>query len=280
MYFDNIIIIGSGKIACDCVVFLHRNNIFLDVIESKISNVSMLRMICKKNEIMYECCEEAAKIKKILLEKIQKVHATLIISANNEYIFSKEIVDRTNVTIINFHYSYLPDYRGMNIPTWVIFNNEKYTGITWHYVNSSVDAGEIIIQKKIELKGNETALDIVKQVMEKGKEAFEEFILSFLNVPFTGRDNTGGNHIYRRKQLPADGILDISKDAEYIIRLLRAYDYGPMNVMPRLKIIVNNEVHEINKYRIKRNDELLWGRENWKEDYLLKKGTYIISLKF
>ena len=148
MYFYNIIIIGSCKIACDCVVFLHRNNIFLDVIESKISNVSMLRMICKKNEIMYECCEEAAKIKKILLEKIQKVHATLIISANNEYIFSKEIVDRTNVTIINFHYSYLPDYRGMNIPTWVIFNNEKYTGITWHYVNSSVDAGEIIIQKK------------------------------------------------------------------------------------------------------------------------------------
>ncbi len=280
MRFDNIIIIGSGKIACDCVEILHKNSIAMDVLESKNSNVSMLRSICKKNEIKYDSCEEAVKIKKWLLDKIENANTTLIISANNEYLFSKDIVDRADVMIINFHYSYLPDYRGMNIPTWVIFNEEKFTGITWHYVNSKVDAGEIIIQKKIELNGSETALDIVKQVMEKGKEAFEEFILAFLIDPLAGKENAGGNHVYRRKQLPADGILDISQDAEYIIRLLRAYDYGPMNVIPRLKIVVNNEVHEISKYRVKKDDNLLWGRENWREDYLFEKGPYTISLKF
>ena len=61
----------------------------------------------------------------------------LIISANNEYIFPAELVKLENVTIINFHYSLLPLYRGVNIPTWVIYNEEKYTGVTWHLCNGS-----------------------------------------------------------------------------------------------------------------------------------------------
>ncbi len=281
MYFDNIILIGSGKIACDCVEILHKNDIALYVLESRNSSISMLRRTCEKNGIDYEYREELSEITKAITDRIQGTRHTLIISANNEYLFPKELIARPEVTIINFHYSYLPDYRGMNIPTWVIYNNEKFTGITWHYVNSGVDAGEIILQKKIELLGAETALDVVKQVMEKGKEAFEEFILSFLETPLEGKKNSmEGGHIYRRKQLPADGILDVSADVQHILRLLRAYDYGSMQVIPRLKVFVGDDVHEVKRYRVKKDDRLILGKDNWKEDFSIKKEAYVIDLKF
>lgn len=280
MYFNNIILVGSGRIACDCVEVLCRNNVSVKVLETQNSMVSMLRDACKKNGISYANETEREEITKKLLSTIIEHEPILIISANNEYLFPKKVLEKVEVTIINFHYSYLPDYRGMNIPTWVIYNNEKYTGITWHYVNDKVDAGDIIVQKKIELHGMETALDIVRAVMEKGKEAFEEFIFSFLDSPIKGKKNYMPEiHEYKRTQLPAEGILDVSLGAEQIIRLLRAYDYGPMEIIPRLKILIDGAMHEIKKYRVIKDDSIFLGKNNWEPDISIKKDSYCIQLK-
>lgn len=57
------------------------------------------------------------------------VPKTLVISANNSVIIPSEICESNTVEIINFHYSFLPDYKGVNIPSWVIFNREELHGI-------------------------------------------------------------------------------------------------------------------------------------------------------
>ena len=50
--------------------------------------------------------------------------------------------------IINIHPSLLPKYKGLNTHQRVIENKEKYSGCTVHFVNSKLDAGKIILQKK------------------------------------------------------------------------------------------------------------------------------------
>lgn len=277
MYFEKILLLGSGKIACDCAQILSEKEIQYNVIESQYSQVSMLKRLCDKLNILYCCEENASKLKEKILENI--VGQTLIISANNEYIFPKEIINLEGVTIINFHYSYLPDYRGMNIPTWVIYNEEKYTGITWHYVNPGIDAGEIIIQKKIPLDGSETALQVVKSVMQQGKAAFEEFIDEFLEEPICGKANEADAiHCYRRKQLPQDGYLDVNAESAQIIKLLRAFDYGPLQIIPKLKIQLEGEEFEIERYRIVVDDQIKMGKQGWISNYSLHRDELDIEL--
>ena len=53
--------------------------------------------------------------------------------------------------VINYHSSTLPLYRGLNSTLWSIFFNEKYTGYTYHYVNSKIDNGKIIFQDKFKI---------------------------------------------------------------------------------------------------------------------------------
>ena len=53
--------------------------------------------------------------------------------------------------VINYHSSTIPLYRGLNSTLWSIFFNEKYTGYTYHYVNSKIDSGKIIFQDKFKI---------------------------------------------------------------------------------------------------------------------------------
>ena len=42
----------------------------------------------------------------------------------------------------------IPKYKGLNTHKRVIENKEKFSGCTVHYVNSKLDSGKIILQKK------------------------------------------------------------------------------------------------------------------------------------
>ena len=128
-------------------------------------------------------------------------------------------------------------------------------------------------RKKL-LNGSETALDIVRQVMEQGRNAFLELILEFMERPISGQPNTmRGVHCYTRRQLPADGFLDVNQDSEYIIRLLRAYDYGPARYIPYLKMRMDADVYDILRYRVTKAGKIIFGVPKWAADYRIEKST-------
>ena len=94
----------------------------------------------------------------------------------------KKLTDLFNCKIINIHPSLLPKYGGkgmygMNIHNLVIKNKEKYSGITIHFVNEEYDSGAIIFQYKYELKKDETAESLAKEIQKIEHSFFPEIIL-------------------------------------------------------------------------------------------------------
>jgi methionyl-tRNA formyltransferase len=57
---------------------------------------------------------------------------------------------------INYHPSLLPKYRGGSAINWAIINGEHQTGVTIHYVDEAVDAGDIILQEKVTITPTDT----------------------------------------------------------------------------------------------------------------------------
>ena len=82
-------------------------------------------------------------------------------------ILSKNFIKVFKGKIINIHPSLLPKYKGLNTQQRMIDNNEKYSGCTVHYVNSKLDSGKIIIQKKIKILKNDTAKKLAKRVLKQ-----------------------------------------------------------------------------------------------------------------
>lgn len=231
--FSDIVILGSSTIACECLRALSSEHI-VHVVETKESQVSLLRTIAGKFDVPYAKIT-ARKDLNVFLMGLSWSGRLLVVSADNELIIDAEFIDRPNLEIINFHYGLLPDYRGMNIPSWVIYNGESKTGVTWHYVNAKIDDGAIIAQAEIPITETTTAFDIVRQTMRIGPKVFREFIADFLERKPKTLPNVKpvkGGHEYKRTDLPGRVSANMAKDLRS--RLERAWNYGPFKVFSDL----------------------------------------------
>ena len=91
-------------------------------------------------------------------------------------ILSKNFINNFGYKIINIHPSLLPKFKGLDTHKRVLKNKEKYTGCTVHYVNSKLDSGNIISQKKILIKSNETENSLKKRVLLQEHKLYSKTI--------------------------------------------------------------------------------------------------------
>ena len=67
---------------------------------------------------------------------------------------------------LNVHASLLPKYRGAAPINWAIINGEKESGISIIKMNETVDAGDLLLQKKLAIEQNDNA-DILEAKLEE-----------------------------------------------------------------------------------------------------------------
>ncbi len=90
----------------------------------------------------------------------------LIVLAGYLRILPEFIVKRYFKKIVNIHPSLLPAFKGLNAIEKAFKYGVKVTGITIHWVNEEVDAGEIIEQVCIRIEENDTLESLEKKIHE------------------------------------------------------------------------------------------------------------------
>jgi len=96
-------------------------------------------------------------------------------------ILSKKIINIYKNRILNIHPSLLPRYKGLNTHKRVIKNKEKFTGCTVHLVNSKLDSGKIILQKKVKILKNDNENSLSKRVLKIENLIYPKAIKKFIN---------------------------------------------------------------------------------------------------
>ena len=117
------------------------------------------------------------------LKDLQSNEIKLICLAGFMKILSKDFIKRFRGKILNIHPSLLPKYKGLKTHERVIKNNEKYSGCTVHLVNSKLDAGKIIIQKKVKLSKKETPSSLQKKILKHEHKLYPRAIGKILANP-------------------------------------------------------------------------------------------------
>lgn len=120
---------------------------------------------------------QAKKIPCLFFEKSPKEHA--FIEALAQYkpdvafvcgfdkLIPPEILKIPPLGFINFHPSYLPDYRGGNAYFYIIKNGETISGVTAHYMDEHFDTGDIIYQKQYPISDHETMGTLANKAEEE-----------------------------------------------------------------------------------------------------------------
>jgi formyltetrahydrofolate-dependent phosphoribosylglycinamide formyltransferase len=113
---------------------------------------------------------------KVLLEDLEINKINLICLAGFMIILSKNFIKKFNGKILNIHPSLLPKYKGLNTHERVIKNKEKFSGCTVHYVNSQLDAGKTIMQKKVKVSKKENPQSLKEKILKQEHQIYPKAI--------------------------------------------------------------------------------------------------------
>lgn len=112
---------------------------------------------------------------------LKKHSIDLIILAGFLKKLPPEIVHEYDGKILNIHPALLPKFGGkgfygMNVHRAVLEAGEEYSGPTVHFVDEKYDNGEILVQRKVKIDGNETPESLQNKVLKEEHTIFTEAI--------------------------------------------------------------------------------------------------------
>ena len=102
------------------------------------------------------------KVIKKSIKKLLDWKGDYIFSFRSKYIIPNILLNKTKIAAINFHPG-PPNYRGIGCINFSILNNEKYYGLTCHYISKKIDNGKIIDVKRFKLN----LKDSIDQILSK-----------------------------------------------------------------------------------------------------------------
>ncbi len=155
------------------------------------------------------------------LKKIESLDADLFVVSSYGRILTKNILSLPKIYCINLHPSLLPAYRGAAPVNWAVIRGEKKTGLTIIKMNEKMDAGDIILQRRVIIEKEDTSLTLNKRLSELGA------ILLLDAVRFVKEDRVSFKKQNNRKVTFApklkkeDGAIDWEKPAAEIHNLVR-----------------------------------------------------------
>lgn len=103
------------------------------------------------------------------MERIDMLDPDAFLVAAYGQIISQGILDLVRFPV-NIHGSLLPDYRGAAPVNWAIINGEEETGVTSMLMDSGMDTGPILLQRKVSIGPEQTAGELHDELARIGGE--------------------------------------------------------------------------------------------------------------
>ena len=154
---------------------------------------------------------------------LQSLSTDLIIVATFGQKISKEIIEHPKFGVINFHPSYLPQYRGGCPAYSAIKDGKESSGVTLHRMTQVFDAGEIIAQKEIAILPDDTTYQFEFKAAEVGQELLLNAINTLLDkgvLETVSQDNSNSSYCYKNSEI--DPFISWGNTTSSILNNIRA----------------------------------------------------------
>ena len=119
---------------------------------------------------------------KKIFNALKKNKIELVCLAGFMKILSKNFIKNFKGKILNIHPSLLPKYKGLNTHQRAIENKDKYSGCTIHFVNSKLDSGKIILQKRVKILKKDTPDSLAKRILDQEHKLYPKAILKIFSL--------------------------------------------------------------------------------------------------
>lgn len=181
-----------------------------------------------------------------LLSHLKDLNPDCIVVAAFGQILPKEVLELPRYGCVNIHASLLPLYRGASPIQQAILNRDKETGISTMLMAEGLDTGDILLQKKLPLTGEETGESLFEALALLSQDCILETLrlLEEGKCPRRAQEEEKASHC--SMILKQDGFVNWNKPAVEIEAMVRAFNPWPAAV----SILSNGKSFKIWKARV------------------------------
>ncbi|HIE48999.1 MAG TPA: phosphoribosylglycinamide formyltransferase [Gammaproteobacteria bacterium] len=157
----------DGKICC---VLSNKEEAF-GLVRAKEANIPTI-------VIKHQNFETREKFENAILKSLKSFQIDLIVLAGFMRILSPVLIKPYLGKLMNIHPSLLPKYPGLNTHQKVIDNQDNQHGVTIHFVDETLDGGQICAQSIIKVESNDINI-LENKIHELEHELYPKVIQRF-----------------------------------------------------------------------------------------------------
>ncbi len=167
------------------------------------------------------------KISRDGVETLKSLAPDVMVTAAYGQILSQEVIDIAPHGILNIHGSLLPLLRGAAPIQYSVLLGHKTAGVTILKTVYKVDAGDMLLQKSVEVLPYETSGELYERISHLGADAICQALAMLADgtAVFTSQDESLVT--FSHKLTEQDEHIDWSKTSTELINLVRALAPDP-----------------------------------------------------
>lgn len=139
----------------------------------------------------------------------------------------REILEIPKYGCLNIHYSLLPKYRGAAPVQWALINGEVQTGVTSMFLNEKMDAGDILLQKKIMIPEEDDSALLSQRLATMGAELLLETLEKMTQGTLARTVQNEAEASFAPLLKKEDGLLDWKRPAKALYHQIRGMNPWP-----------------------------------------------------
>jgi methionyl-tRNA formyltransferase len=162
-------------------------------------------------------------------ETVRKLDVDLLVNVHSLFVLGSDIVCAPRIGSFNLHPGPLPQYAGLNAPSWAIFHGERKHAATVHWMDAGIDTGPIAYAADFEIGEADTGLAVAGRCVRVGVpllvRVVDQAVVEPAGIPRLAQELSLRR--YFGAGAPNGGRIDWTASASEVVRFVRAADYAP-----------------------------------------------------
>lgn len=157
----------------------------------------------------------------------------VLLNVHSLYLIRRSILQACRHGAYNMHPGPLPQYAGLNVPSWAIYYGEKRHAVTVHEMTSEIDAGTIAYDAWFPIEERDNGFSLMAKCVRAGIPLLGQLLDAAATEAATGiptvprRAQDFSRRRYFGKKAPNAGQIDWNWLAADVVNHIRASDYSP-----------------------------------------------------
>lgn len=188
----------------------------------------------------------------VIAELKELPECDILYSVQYHEILKAEHINKARQIAVNLHMAPLPEYRGSNQFSYAIIENKTEFGTTIHRMDTRIDHGDIMFQKRFSIPANCWINDLYELTYDASLTLFRDTLADIVNnnyslTPQSNLETLYGTSLHYRTEIAELKKIDLNWDSSKIERHIRATSMSGFE--PPYCIINNEKVYFSKEYK-------------------------------